>query len=250
MVQAFDASIVGRTVTAPFFWLDMADATAYTQSAGAMTGFTNKASGVVWNTALSAFPTFEATGFNSAFPCMHHNGTTQAISSTEAAVVTALSDATAYSLYIVASCDIADLSMCMFGVGSSAEATNRSKRWGTFTTAAGVWIYSQNNNAATNTNTESSEANSTNPTILAFLSGATTLTLTANNVAQTMSGGGAHGTGALTPTRAAVGCLPRSTPAAFFDGRVAEIKAYAGTHGAGVASVIVRGLAAKWGISL
>lgn len=249
MVQEFNPSIVGRTITDPFLWIDMKDPAAFVESAGAMVSITNKASGVVASTALTVLPAYQATGFN-GFPCMDFNGTTHGIGGTEAAILTGLSDATAYTLYYVFATDVADLSACVFGVGSSAEATNRSKRWGTFTTAAGVWIYSQNNNAGTNTNTESSEADNTNANIAAWRSGATNLIHSVNNVVQTMSSSGAHGTGALTPTRWAIGCLPRSTPAAPFNGRVAEVKAYAGEHGAGVASVIVRGLAEKWGITL
>jgi hypothetical protein len=160
----------------------------------------------------------------------------------------AVSAAASYSLYIVASCDVADLSTCIFGVGSAAEATNRSKRWGTFTTSTGVWIYSQNNDAGTNTSTESAEANNTSPVILAFRSGATNLTLSANNVAQTMSGSGAHGTGALTPTRSALGCLPRSTPGAFFDGKLGELWLFAAELDASANSRVYTYLSARWGI--
>lgn len=232
--------------TDEFLWIDLADTGAFTESAGTITGVTNKASSEVWDTGT--LPTYEATGFNSAFPCMHFDGSTQSISSTEAAVISALSDAKSYSLYYVASCDTADLSMCIFGVGSSAEATNRSKRWGTFTTGTGVWIYTQNNNAGANTNTESSAANNTSPHVFGWTSGATTLALRVDSTVQTMSNAGAHGTGALTPTQAALGALPRQALAAFFDGKIAELKAYPNEHSADVRNAIMSSLATKWGL--
>jgi hypothetical protein len=232
-------------VTGLVAWFDMADNTSYTNSAGFISAITNKASGVSWTEATNR-PTFSATGFN-GMPCMDFDGTNDLIGSTESAVYTALANSNAYTIFTVASLDVADDIQVIFSVANSANATNGSKRWGINNTGAGRWTSVTTNDAAAASVVDSTSSDNLVTNILEWYSPGTTVSLQVNGAAADPNAV-SQNPGTLTPNRAAIGCRYSSTPTTFFNGKVAEIIIYNNNLNSTDRNIIRRYLSNKWAI--
>lgn len=248
-------TLITFTVVAPFdyvaasgkvIWLDMKDPASFTQSAGTMTGITNKASGVVWNTS-AAFPTYEATGFN-GFPCMKGNGTTQYIETTEAAVVALFTDAKAFTTYIVHQNGTVDITSNYLCAGSTAANTSRTRGFGLTATGSGRYCSRGQNDGATAFTQDGLLTPDTATHVIAYWtdSGATQISSAVDCSGPDIDDA-AQVTGTNTPTRVRIFCRPDSGPDQFADGRIAEILMFNVVHTHSQRRDTSFALKAKWG---
>lgn len=232
------------------FWLDMLDPTSFVESAGAMVSITNKVSSVVWNTALSALPSYSATAINS-LPGMVFNGTSHAIGSTEAAVVAAFTDSPARTSYAIASADLADpvSFRTIFGFGNSGQASASSGGVGQADTGTGRWVIFARNAANTVINNESTGASDANSNVFSFINSTTTATIRINNGTADPNGGSASYS-TTTPDRVCIGGLPRATTTLRWDGEEGEILIFTAEHDGAAQSRVTAYLGTRWSITV
>lgn len=226
----------------PVAWFDMLDPAAFSEVAGVITSVTNKVSSVAWNTGT--LPTYSATGLNSK-PAMVFNGSTQAILSSEAAVVAALTDAAPLTVYAVVHATSDDATSGFFGSGNTGTTTSNSKRFGTSTNGNGRWRYTTVNSAAGGVNSDAGSDIVAAPHILAFFTDdgihcnlEEDDILVINNTS--------HNPGDNNPNRCAIGCRPAATPDGFFTGAIGELLVFGASHDAGARQRIYDYLAAAW----
>lgn len=232
-------------ITGLVFWQDMQDTGAYTESGGVVTQFINKASSVAWTEATNR-AAYSATGLN-GLPCMDFDGTNDRYISTEAAVVSALTNAAAYTVIYVGSHDTVDRGDSVFAIGNSGVATSRTRRWGQSTDGAGRWQTQSINDAGTTVTNISAGGSNTSPHIFYWHSPGTTVSLQVDNAAASPSGA-ASDPGTLTPDRCAVGSRPDSAPDTFFDGKLGELIVYAGDITGTDYTDLLTYLQTKWGL--
>lgn len=203
-------------------WIDMQDAAAFAETAGTITSITNKASATAWTTGT--LPTYQATGLNS-LPCMDFNGTTQSIGDTESAVLAALDDSSAHTIFFVVAHDDPDAARSVFGIGNSGQATASSRAWGTAGTGSGVFRCISRNSSNTQANADSTGVPGTSPQVEMWISTGTATSHSTNDAARDPSGA-TQNPGTLTPDRFRIACRPVSTPDLFFNGRLGELLIY------------------------
>lgn len=241
------AAFLPTSITGCIAWFDMADAASYTNAGGFITSITNKVSSVAW-TEGTAPPAYLATGLNS-LPTMDFNGTTQKIISTEAAVVNALKDSLAHTVFIVMQPDSADRTEAVFAVGAAAVQSNRVKLWGKSNVGAGKYQMNALNDAATTFAPLSTGI----PTIVAqvaeYRASTTQAWIQINGaVADPAATGFACGT--LTADRAGIGMRPDLTPDLFYDGKISEIIVYDNEVSTPDRSTVRQYLGTKWTVTV
>ena len=212
----FGSSLVG--------WFDMQDSSAFAGTLGGfLTSITNKASGVVWNTASTVMPGYYANWNGGSLPCMTFNGTTQGVRSTEAAVVSAMANNNASTVFVVCQANIADDATAAWGVGNSGVSSSRTKRYGLNTGGAGQVAIITVDDAGTGVNLlNTGSTSNTNANVLEFWSTTSVGSIMTNGVAQGATGA-AFAPSTLTPDRCAIGCRPDSAPDQFWNGSIAEV---------------------------
>ena len=242
-----DESIAGLVA-----WIDMQDATSYTNTGGFVSAITNKASGVSWTEATNR-PAVSATGLNS-LPCMDFDGTNDRIISSEAAVCTALANQNDYTIFIVTQIDDLAAVEVIFSAADVDAAGPGSKRWGTNTGGAGRWTVIGTNDASAGIVANAAQDTVNTPVVYEAYSATQVTSLQINGAAVNMSTGGASGTptayGTLSPDRVAMGCRPSSTPASFFDGRIAELLIYDTALSTPSRALVRAYLGTKWSITV
>lgn len=230
------------------FWLDMLDAASFTQ-AGTVTSFTNKVSAVAWNTALTAFPNYSASGLN-GFPCLDSNGVNMGISSPEAAVLAVFTNTPPYTIFGAVQHDIADSVNAWFGFGSGAvSGVSNSGYFGTNTTLAGVWIAAVRTTAGTAINAESSGASNTAANIQEVWQTGAVVSWSSNGAAADPSAV-SQDSATVAPNKCAVCCNPRQTPVASLDGRIGEIILYSVEHSSPNRSQVRQYMGPRWGVTV
>lgn len=240
-IVASSGSYLPTDEASPVWWFDMLDPAKFVEVANVMQSITNKVSDVVWN--AGTMPSYSATGLLSK-PSMVFNGSSHIITSTEAAVVTALTNAPALTVYFVGATADADSTRGFFGSGNSGVATNQTRRFGTITTGLGRWNQNTTSDAGAGVNVTSGADIDTNPHFLAWFSSGTQTGLDVdgvNVVALT-----AHNPGTNTPNRAALGGRPDSAPDGFWSGGWGECLGFAAHHDAAARDRVYQYLLAKW----
>jgi uncharacterized repeat protein (TIGR02059 family) len=228
-------------------WFDMQDASSYTEAAGVLTSITNKASGAVWNTGT--LPAVSATAIGGALPGMDFNGTTQSVSSTEAAVVAAMADALALTAFIVLQPDNADRTERFFCAASATQALNRTKHFGKSSTGAGSYVTGAVSNTGVVASAVSVGVPLTTPQVFETFASVTQDSMRLNGAAADPNLA-AFAPGVTTPDRIAIGCRPASTLADFFDGKIGEILLYTVNLAAAIRSRLRVYLGPKWSIAV
>lgn len=224
-------------------WIDMLDPLSFNVVGGEVVALRNKASNVVWNTPLSDFPDYEATGLN-GLPCMKGNGVDKALSTTEAAAIALVTgDDTPMTIYVVGQSELngADETWCAWG--HSAQASNRIVTVRETPTEA-PRLVKRDDAGTTNTVTASGIALG-DPTVFSWATDA--------NADYERKDGELESLGALTagvtsPDRFALFTTPQSTPQVYGSMRIGEIRAYAGKHTLAKRREISRELMLRWGI--
>lgn len=237
----------------PLIWLDLADATSYTESGGVITSWTNKFTSQayaeatnrpVYNaTHMAGGPAAVADGINDKLPC-----------TTDTVVEAGLADALDYYLIALVQGDDTDAVEVFFSVGNSGGAGPGSKRWGTSTTGTpGKWAVVGTPDTGSGLTAESTVSVTTAPTIFEArcVSGVTSLrisTAAAGQGAWTAGTPTAYGT--LTPDQSGVFHRASSTPATFWDGAMSELLAYgpAVANDTAAQDALLDYVNTKWGI--
>ncbi len=204
-------------------WFDMQDAGSFTDNSGFVSVITNKASSVSWTEATNR-PAYSATGLNSK-PCMDFDGVNDHITSTEAAVFGAVTNAAAYTLFVVAKLDAVDVDTdVFFGVGNSGFNSARTRYWGAGTSGSGAWVSRTENDASAGLNVNGAVPDTT-AHVLCWYSPGTTVSLSVDQGANNPNGA-AQNPGTLTPNRSALGVMPDGVPNEFLNGQIGELILY------------------------
>jgi uncharacterized repeat protein (TIGR02059 family) len=226
-------------------WFDVSDAASLTLTGGNTTiaDIKNKVSASVWDTPSSDTP-YEATGLNGK-PCLHPTTTSHRIQSTEAAVLTLLSNSNALTLYYYLSYDVADATSTVLCVCITSAGTPR-RRWGHNTTGGGRQSTLFTNDAATTVTTDSGSDNtSTSGRAIMWLSSGTAASCSVNGAAADPNAA-AHNPGTLTPTRLGLLAVPDNSADTPLVGRLGELTLFSGAHSAAQQSRMVAYLRGRW----
>ncbi len=227
-------------------WFDMLDATSFSQSGGSVQSIRNKATGILWNTALSVLPGYSATGL-SGRPAMSFNGSSQAISSTaDSSLISALNGNTSYTLLSAAQITSLAAARVFFGVADSASSSG-FKAWGV---NSGPWTISGNTTAGASVTVSSAgQANLGVNIYEAYAPTTTTATIRANGALPDPDGD-SQNTGALACNRAAIGCRPRSSTDLRWIGTVGEIVVYSRTLSSSERAFVRTYMGSRWAVEV
>lgn len=222
---------------------------SFSLTGSTVTSITNKASGVAWTEGTNP-PGYSAAGFN-GLPCMTFAPLSlQKIMSTEAAVVAAMANNTAGTVFTVAKTNTPDDAAATWGCGNSGFSSSRTKRYGLNTGGAGQWGIVTVDDASTGANLVSSSSTSdSNNNVLEFTYSTSIGTILVNGTAQPAATAAAYAPGTLTPNRCAIGCRPDSAPDQFWDGNIAEILVFDREITAYERALVRIYLLRKWGIA-
>lgn len=206
-----------------------------------VSAMTNLVSSVAWPQATAnSQPGYLIAGLNGR-PCMDFR-TQSNILSTEAAVVAALTNNGPYSLYF-AGAQRATGAAAFFGGGAAGVANSRTRYWGV-DGANHQRTFSQNDAAATVTTDDASTVD-TSAHVHSFVSPGTTVDSWLDGAARIVAA--AHDPGTLTPTRAAVGMRPDSSPDTGWDGTWGSVGFFAAAHTVAQRQRIEAYLKSRWG---
>lgn len=230
-------------------WFDMQDAASYVDAGGGIcSSITNKVSSVAWTQTGTARPGIAATGFNT-HPCLDFDGTDDCILSTEAAVVTAVSDSNPHTLIIAGAFDAPTALQCMFGAGNTAQAANSSRFWGTSATTGGHWYAGCKNAAGTTKDVLSTGASNSSKNVFAFDASGSTSSIRVNNAAADPSAA-AQAPGTTTPDRVALGSYPRLTNGSFLNGQIGELCLFNRQLTTEQILTVVQYMGTRWGVTI
>lgn len=236
--HAYDPRDEGGAV----FWMDMSDATSFTESAGVITAMTNKIGGGAVTPAGS--PAYLATGLNS-LPTADFNGTTQYFTNADAAVVAAGTSAASHTYVGVVSFDTPDRIEVIFGWANSGVVANSSRYYGETTTAFGLMVATSTSDAGANVTVSGVTTPNSLAHVYAFRADGTTVDSKIDNVSDITSTAFVPGT--LTPNRAGFGARVGSTPARFLDGKISEQWVFDSSISDAALTRVYNYLKAKWG---
>ncbi len=226
-------------------WFDMQDAGSFTDNSGFVSVITNKASSVSWTEATNR-PAYSATGLNSK-PCMDFDGLNDRIISTEAAVFGAVTDAAAYTIFVVAKLDAVDVSTdVFFGIGNSGFNSRSTRYWGQSTAGLGSWTSRTENDASSGINVNSTATADATAHVFCWYSPGTTVSLSIDQGSNDPNGT-AQNPGTLTPTRSALGAMPDSVPDGFLDGQIGELILYNSELSGANRTTVADYLKTRWG---
>ncbi len=228
-------------------WFSLVNSSDYAQSGGFVDSVTDLVSGTVVSEATNK-PAYQATGLNS-LPACDHDGTNDRFIGTIPAIVNALQDSNAWTIYVVGQSDTPDSTNVWFGWGNSAQATASSGGVGYSTTSTGKYATYQRYASDATNNDESAGASDTNPHVIAYVHTTTTVSIQVDNGAADPAAASAVYT-TTTPNRFAIGCNPRSTPTQFVNGRWREILIFAAAHDAAAVGRVSNYLGPRSGISV
>lgn len=208
-----------------------------------VSAFANLVSGVNWaQVTASLQPFFQVTGLNGrqAFAF----GGQQDITSTEAAVVAGLQNASNYTLFYVVSGVGASLG-AVFGAGAVSNTVSM-KSWGR-SGAIDTWRYSTVDTTPTTiTSTDTSGSYAAGSHQVTWSSTAGAVALRQDQAARSLDIATNNPT-TVTPTKAAIGCRPRTTPDQRMSGLVSSVGLWnVALSGAAIARVEGY-LKSKWG---
>jgi hypothetical protein len=200
-------------------WVDMSDASSFTEAAGVITALTNKVSGGALTPVNS--PAYQASGLNS-LPCIDLNGTSQYFLGTEAAVVAAGQDNTPRTYICVNAIDTVDRIEAMFAWGNSGVGTSQTWVFGQSTQLTGRTNTIPRDNAAEFVNAVGTIAIDTTAHVYAFVVAGATAGTWIDGVADMADSTSVSTGGSITTNRYAIGGRPDSGPDNFFDGQKSE----------------------------
>jgi hypothetical protein len=175
-----------------------------------VSAFLNMVSAVSWAQASANLqPRYNPIGF-SGRPGFEFRGQ-QDIISPEAAVVAALTDAHAFTLFLVVNATTPDAIAAHFAAGNSGFANSRTRWFGTTTDGAGRWATSFSNDASVVVSNADTADLSAGPHVVCWSSPGTTVGLRQDGSDRTLTAAAAD-PGTLTPNRVSVGSRPDSGP--------------------------------------
>lgn len=236
-------------------WFDCQDGNNFAGTPGSfMTSITNKATGVVYSTAMSVMPGY-ATGllaFGSPRPSMSFNGATQGVACADGAD-TVLMNAMAgtgksYHLFGAVRTTAPNSDSGFFALGNSGSASfNDSIGFGCVSTGAGFWSSSMASSSGVVTSITSAANDFTGDVVWEYFRDGT-------NGSMRINGGPADPSGAsqniasFNPNRVALGVFPRATPVGRWTGFVGEVIVYSRQLASGEAAFVRAYMANKWAI--
>lgn len=228
-------------------WFDMQDAASFTQSGGFVQTITNKATGVVYNTAQSVLPGYNASGQSSlnGRPAMSFDGATQAITGIgDTALLAALTGGVSYS--VCAAVQAASVGAMGLFLGAAVAASGNG--FLSFGQDTANWTVSAKTAAGTTITVDSTAASNVLPTVYEAYSPTTTTVSMQFNGAAADPSGAALALGALGADNIAIGCRPKTPVDGRWSGRVGEITVYNRLLSSGERAFIRAYQANRWGI--
>ncbi len=241
------------TISSLVAWFDMLESSSWTESGGTITSIRNLASNTAWNTAATAFPLYEATGFG-GLPCMRGESsasggsTNRGLISTEAAVASVFSGAdTPWTIIAVTEpvTITGATSAVIFGAGNSGVSSNQQTYIHRRADNGNYQVVKIDDAAASVSSSSLDEGSGRR--VMTWVVPGTTLS-TYNNLTQVQSAV-ALDVGTVTPNRSAFFCRPDSGPDTFGVDRIAELFVFNRAIGDIERRLLTASRMTKWGIT-
>jgi hypothetical protein len=202
--------------------VDMRDSACFTESAAVITSLTNRVTSTAFGT-ITASPGYNATVHNGK-PGITLNGTSQWLSTTEAAVVAALQNDNPYTLSLTFLPSIAAGTRIASAANAASDTAGR-KEWGY--SAAGVVLENFESDASVSANTNFSTTLVTAVPVTVIWSGGSGTTRCRPGLGALAEA--ARTPGATTPTRFGLGARVDLTPNLFYAGSLSAARLYSRT---------------------